>query len=72
MTKLDKLFCDPHSAAMTLKQAVKKLGGPSAAAQKSGSPRTSIIYWASVKNPPKWRQIEIDRIIELAKQQEAA
>jgi hypothetical protein len=57
---------------MTLKQAIKKLGGPSAASQKSGSARTSIIYWASVKNPPKWRKVEIDRIIDLAKQQEAA
>lgn len=72
MTKLDKLFCDPHCNAMTLKQAIKRLGGASAAAQKSGSPRTSIIYWASVKNPPKWRQVEIDRIIALAEQQEAA
>lgn len=54
---------------MTLKQAVKKLGGASAAALKSGSPRTSILYWMSLKVVPKWRQPEVDAIIRLAEQQ---
>lgn len=58
--------------AMTLKQAVKKLRGPSKAAKLSGVPRTSIIYWMSLKTPPKWRQGDIDKICALAEQQEAA
>lgn len=56
---------------MTLKQAVKKLGGPSGAAAKSGIPRTSIIYWLTLKDPPKWRKADIDYIVLLAGQEAA-
>lgn len=67
MTILDtsdksSIFCD-----MTLKQAVKKLGGPFRAAAISGVPRTNIIYWMRV-TVPKWRQPEADKIIALAQQ----
>ncbi len=52
---------------MTLKQAVKALGGPSAAAKASGILRTSIIYW--MKNGvPHFRKADADRIVGLAEQ----
>lgn len=53
--------------AMTLKQAVKKLGGPSKAAAKSGIGRTNINYWLKAKNLPRWREADIAKIIDLAK-----
>ncbi len=52
---------------MTLKQAVRKLGGPSKVATIAGVPRTSIIYWMS-KKPPKWRQEDVAKIIAAAEQ----
>jgi len=57
---------------MTLKQAVAKLGGPSAVAAATGIARTSIIYWIGVKKPPSWRQTDIQRIIDLAERKEEA
>ena len=54
-------------AAMTFKQAVRKLGGPSGAAKAGGIPRTTLVHWLKCKEPPKWRQAEVDKIIELAK-----
>ena len=52
---------------MTLKQAVKKLGGASKAAKAVGIPRTTVIYWMKGKTPPMWRQPDIGRIIAMAR-----
>jgi DNA-binding transcriptional regulator YdaS (Cro superfamily) len=57
---------------MTLKQAVRKLGGASKVAAIVGVPRTSVIYWMNSKKPPKWRQAEVAKIIALAGEQQAA
>ncbi len=56
---------------MTLKQAIKQLGGVKAAADLAGLSRTSIYYWLKV-TPPKWRKADIARIIDLAQQQKEA
>ena len=52
---------------MTLKQAVKKLGGPSGAAKVSGIPRTTLVHWLTLKVPPKWRETDLNKIVELAR-----
>ena len=67
MTILDSLQFLRIFYGMTLKQAVKKLGGPFRAASISGVPRTNIIYWMKVA-VPKWRQSDADKIIALAQQ----
>lgn len=52
---------------MTFKQAVKLLGGASAAAKASNVARTVIIYW--MKNGvSRFRKEDGDKIIWLAKQ----
>ena len=50
---------------MTLKQAIKKLGGPSAAARAIGVRRTTLVYWTQRK-PPFWRTHDIQRLIAIA------
>jgi predicted peroxiredoxin len=52
---------------MTLKQAVKILGGASAAAKASGIGRTVIIYWMK-QGVPHFRQTDKEKIILLAEQ----
>ena len=51
---------------MTLKQAVKKLGGPSAVAYATGIPRTTLVHWLKIKTPPAWRKRDVEYIIHCA------
>ena len=48
-----------------MKQAVKKLGGPSVAARICGVPRTTFVHWLKGK-PPTWRKGLIAMLIEIA------
>jgi DNA-binding transcriptional regulator YdaS (Cro superfamily) len=53
--------------AMTLKQAVKKLGGPSKVARLIGISRTTLIYWLTT-GVPGWRKGNADAIIAMAQE----
>ena len=50
---------------MTLKEAVKMLGGPTATARLTQIGRTHINYWLK-SGYPAWRKPEVDRIISVA------
>ncbi len=58
---------------MTFKQALRILGGPREVARLTGIARTVLIYWRE-NGPNRFRQVEVDQIIALAKakQKEAA
>ena len=56
------------NAAMTLQEAIKKLGGVSSTSRLTGIARTTIHYWLdSGVKPPAWREADVARIIAMAK-----
>ena len=57
--------------AMTLKQALKALGGTSNAARQTGIPRTVLLYWQK-HGAPHYRKTDVDKVIEAAKKQKEA
>ncbi len=60
---------------MTLKQAVRILGGTTKAAKMAGVTKANLHYWLRLRRAPAWRRAEVTTILALAanaQRQEAA